>query len=66
MAQLLHGSTTTTVRTRAEFQASAEPAAVQARRYGVNPKTVTKWRQRQSMEDQRGRAEEGHSSLSLL
>ena len=38
MAQLLHGSATTTARTRADIQASAEPAAALARRYGVNRK----------------------------
>ena len=40
MAQLLHGSATTTARPRALFRASDEPATVLARRYGVNPKTV--------------------------
>ena len=51
MAQLLHGSATTTARLRTLFQTSAEPATVLARRYGVNPKTVRKWRRRGSVED---------------
>lgn len=51
MAQLLHGSATTTARLRAVFRTSAEPATVLARRYGVNPKTVRKWRRRASVED---------------
>ena len=51
MAQLLHGSATTTARTRAEFQNSKESLAALARRYGVNPKTVTKWRNRDGVED---------------
>jgi transposase InsO family protein len=51
MAQLLHGSATTTARLRALFQSSTEPATVLARRHGVNPKTVRKWRQRGSVED---------------
>lgn len=42
MAQLLHGSATTTARTRAEFQGSEESVAALARRHGVNPKTVAK------------------------
>jgi transposase InsO family protein len=51
MAQLLHGSATTTARTRADIQASAEPAAALARRYGVNRKTVLKWRRRGGVAD---------------
>jgi hypothetical protein len=42
MAQLLHGSATTTARTRAEFQSSNESIAALARRHSVNPKTVAK------------------------
>ena len=38
MAQLLHGSATTTARTKAEFQRSEESVAELARRHGVNPK----------------------------
>ncbi len=51
MAQLLHGSATTTARTRGEIQASGEPAAALARRYGVNRKTVLKWRRREGVAD---------------
>jgi Helix-turn-helix domain len=51
MAQLLHGSATTTARTRAELQSSEESVAALARRYGVNPKTVAKWRKRDGVED---------------
>ena len=51
MAQVLHGSATTTARTGAEFQNSEEPLAVLARRHGVNPKTVAKWREREGVED---------------
>ena len=52
MAQLLHGSATTTARTRAEFQSSDESAATTlARRYGVNPKTVAKWRKRDYVDE---------------
>ena len=51
MAQLLHGSATTTTRTRAEFQSSKESVAALARRHGVNPKTVAKWRKRDGVDD---------------
>ena len=51
MAQLLHGSATTTARTRAEFQSSQETVVELARRHGVNPKTVAKWRKRDGVED---------------
>ncbi len=40
MAQLLHGSATTTAGTWADIRASTEPAVALARRYGVNRKTV--------------------------
>jgi hypothetical protein len=46
-----HGSATTTARTRADIQASAEPATTLARRYGVNRKTVLKWRGREDVAD---------------
>lgn len=46
MASVLHGSARTTPRLRAEFQASQESTRSLANRYGVNPKTVAKWRER--------------------
>lgn len=46
MASVLHGSARTTPRPRAEFQASQESTRSLAARYGVNPKTVAKWRGR--------------------
>src|SRR5215208_4016345 len=52
MAGVLHGSARTTPRIRAELQASQEATRVLAARYGLNPKTVTKWRQRTTTADQ--------------
>jgi integrase-like protein len=52
MAGLLHGSARTTPRVRAELQASQEATGVLAARYGLNPKTVQKWRQRTTTADQ--------------
>ncbi len=51
MGQLLHGSAKTTYAIRAELQRSKAPAAELARRYGINEKTVIKWRSRTSVED---------------
>lgn len=67
MAQLLHGRATTTVCTRQIFQQSTEPVSVLARRYGVNSKTVAKWRRRRSTEDlPMGPTERKRSVLSEL
>ena len=52
MAGLLHGSARTTPRVRAELQASQETTRVLAARYGLNPKTVAKWRKRTTTADQ--------------
>jgi hypothetical protein len=46
MASVLHGSARTTPRLRAELQASQESTRSLATRYGLNPKTVAKWRKR--------------------
>ncbi|QNQ64247.1 IS481 family transposase [Brucella sp. 6810] len=51
MGQFLHGSAKTTHAIRAELQRSKASAAELARRYGINEKTVLKWRKRQSVED---------------
>ena len=48
MAAGLHGSARTTPRVRGEFQASTRVLAAQ---YGLNPKTVVKWRARQITTD---------------
>ena len=46
MAQLLHGSAKTTHAVRAELQRSQAPVAQLAQRFGINEKTVLKWRAR--------------------
>jgi transposase InsO family protein len=51
LAELLHGSARTTPRVRAEFQASKESTRTLAKRYGLNPKTVAKWRRRSTTFD---------------
>src|SRR5271163_3659756 len=51
MASVLHGSARTTPRIRAELQASKESARALAARYGLNAKTVRKWRKRTTTAD---------------
>jgi transposase InsO family protein len=53
MAPGLHGSARTTPRVRAELQRSQEATRTLAARYGLNPKTVAKWRRRRSTADAR-------------
>jgi len=51
MGQVLHGSAKTTHAIRSELQRSQAPVASLAKRFGINEKTVLKWRHRQSVED---------------
>ena len=51
MGGVLHGCARTTPRIRAELQAAQESTRVLARRYGLNPKTVAKWRKRTTTAD---------------
>src|SRR5215211_6871214 len=51
MATGLHGSARTTPRVRAELQASQETTRTLASHYGLNPKTVAKWRGRTNTAD---------------
>ena len=51
MGQVRHGSATTTAAVRRAIQHSQESLRVLAKRYGVNPKTVAKWKRRSSAAD---------------
>ena len=53
MGQVLHGSATTTKAVRRAIQHSQESLRALAKRYGINPKTVAKWRNRNSVADDR-------------
>ena len=44
MGRILHGSATTTEAVRRAIQHSQESLRGLAKRYGVNPKTIAKWR----------------------
>ena len=52
MGQVLHGSARTTEAVRRAIQHSQASLRDLARRYGVNPKTIAKWRKRSSVTDQ--------------
>ena len=51
MGQVLHGSATTTEAVRRAIQHSQESLRALAKRYGINQKTVAKWKKRTSVAD---------------
>ena len=51
MGQILHGSAKTTEAVRRAIQNSQESLRVLAQRYGINQKTVAKWKRRTSVRD---------------
>ena len=51
MGQILHGSATTTEAIRRAIQNSEESLRALSARYGINQKTVAKWRKRTSVTD---------------
>src|SRR6202046_2425134 len=63
MGQVLHGSATTTVAVRRAIQHSQESLRALAKRYGVNPKTIAKWKSRKSVSDLRTGPKEPRSTV---
>jgi transposase InsO family protein len=63
MGQVLHGSATTTEAIRRAIQHSQASLRQLAKRYGVNPKTVAKWKGRLSTADQRTGPREPRSTV---
>jgi transposase len=63
MGQVLHGSATTTEAVRRAIQHSQESLRALAKRYGVNPKTVAKWKARKSVADLRTGPKEPRSTV---
>jgi transposase-like protein len=51
MGQVLHGCARITEAVRRAIQHSQESLNTLAAQYGINPKTVAKWRQRQNVQD---------------
>src|SRR3954468_24370141 len=66
MGQVLHGSATTTETVRRAIQARQESVRAAAKRYGVSPTTVQKWRSRQTSTDARMGPKEPRSSVLSL
>jgi transposase-like protein len=65
MGQVLHGCARTTEAVRRAIQHSQESLRELARRYGVNPKTIAKWRKRSSVADQPTAQKAPRSSIPL-
>ena len=63
MGQVLHGSATTTHAIRAAIQRSKASLQALSERYGINPKTVAKWRKRTSLEDRPMGPQAPHSTV---
>ena len=63
MGQILHSSATTTEAVRRAIQNSQASLRELAARYGINPKTVAKWRRRSSVCDARMGPREPHSTV---
>lgn len=51
MGQILHGCARTTEAVRRAIQNSQESLKVLAERYHINPKTVAKWKKRDTVSD---------------
>ncbi|QFT33922.1 Integrase core domain protein [Labrenzia sp. THAF82] len=63
MGQVLHGSATTTEAIRRAIQNSQESLRALSKRYGINQKTVAKWKRRTSTADLRTGPKEPRSTV---
>lgn len=63
MGQIRHGSATTTHAVRAAIQRSQASIAELSRELGITPKTVAKWRKRQTVEDRKTGPRKPHSTV---
>src|SRR3954451_22599504 len=63
MGQVLHGSATTTEAVRRALQLRQESVRAAAKRYGISPTTVQKWRARQTSTDARMGPKEPRSTV---
>ena len=63
MVQVLHRSATTTEAIRRAIQQSQESLKTLARRHGINPKTVAKWKKCESVSDRKTGPRQPHSTV---
>ena len=63
MGQVLHGSATTTEAVRRAIQHSQASLRALAQRYGINPKTVAKWKKRETTTDRPTGPRAPHSTV---
>ena len=63
MGQIRHGSASTTYAIRSHIQRSQASIAELSGELGINPKTVAKWRKRQTVEDQKTGPKEPRSTV---
>jgi transposase InsO family protein len=66
VGQVLHRGATTTEAVRRAIQHSQESLKTLSRRYGINPKTVAKWRKRNSVADLPTGPRHPHSTVLTL
>ncbi|MGV4795115.1 IS481 family transposase [Rhizobium sp. F40D2] len=66
MGQVLHGSATTTEAIRRAIQNSEESLRTLSKRYGINQKTVAKWKKRTSLVDLPTGPKDPHSTTLSL
>jgi IS30 family transposase len=63
MVQVLHDSARTTATVRRAIQTSQASIRSLAKQYGINPKTVVKWKQRSDVQDARMGPKQAHSTV---
>lgn len=66
MGQVLHGCAKTTEAVRRTIQNSQESLSVLSQRYSVNPKTIAKWKKRQTPQDAAMGPKEARSTVLSL
>jgi transposase InsO family protein len=66
MGQILHGCATTTEAVRRAIQNSQESLKILSQRYGINPKTVAKWKKRETVQDAAMGPKNPHSTVLTL